>query len=99
VKKIAAVMMPVKSLAIVTVPGTKAMIAEDVDISAVGVCMTLPSALEVGRCCKLDLEIDEGEKRSTTVLGRVCFCMKSHGGFRVGFNCALDGFAGSVDGS
>jgi hypothetical protein len=86
-----------KSFAVVTLPGRKAMLAQAVDISEVGVCATLPSAVEVGRCCRLDLEIDEGGKRSKTVVARVCFCLKRNAGFRVGFSCALEGFASSLD--
>jgi hypothetical protein len=86
-----------KSIAVVTLPGRKAVLAQAVDICEAGVCATLPAAVEVGRSCRLDLEIDEGEKRSKTVVARVCFCLKRNAGFRVGFSCALEGFARSLE--
>ena len=68
------------------------MHAETDDISAHGVCLTLPRALEVGSTCRLDLEILGPQKRSTSVEARVCFCLQSQSGYRIGLNCPLEEF-------
>jgi hypothetical protein len=65
--------------------------AETVDISAHGVCLTLPHPLEVGTTCWLDLEIPSRAQRgSLTVEARVCFCLQGNDGYRIGFNCEID---------
>lgn len=66
------------------------MHADAVDISAHGVCLTLPRALEVGSTCQLDLEVFGAEKRSLSVAARVCFCLQSKDGYRIGLNCSLE---------
>lgn len=68
------------------------MRADAVDISAHGVCLTLSHALEVGSTCRLDLEIQGSERRSTSVVARVCFCLQGKDGYRIGLNCTLDEF-------
>jgi hypothetical protein len=86
--------MPVKGAAEVrTLHGT--LVGEAVDISAAGVCLTLPEPLQTGALCNVDLRIDaepgaEGESViETSIVGRVCFCIEQRAGFRVGVNCAL----------
>ena len=66
--------------------------AETVDISAHGVCLTLPQPLEVGSSYELDLVIEGEEERRTSVVARVCFCLQGKNGFRVGLNCSLAEF-------
>lgn len=68
------------------------MRADTVDISAHGVCLTLPCALEAGSTCRLDLEIQGSEKRRTSVIARVCFCLQGKDGYRIGLNCSLEEF-------
>jgi hypothetical protein len=82
---------PVRGFAIVK-SRHGALVAEAVDISSSGVCVSLTRALDVGAMYRLDLEIHAESKRSTSVVGRVCFCLKGKGGYRVGFNCALADF-------
>jgi hypothetical protein len=69
-----------------------AMLAEAVDISAYGVCLTLPRALNAGAVYVLDLEIHGDQRRTTSTIGRVCFCLEVRDGFRIGFNCSLSEF-------
>ena len=65
--------------------------AEAVDISAHGVCLTLPRPLEVGASCQLDLEIPAlGQGGILSVEARVCFCLEGRDGYRIGLNCDLD---------
>jgi hypothetical protein len=70
--------------------------ADTVDISAHGVCLTLPRALEVGSTCELDLELEiqGATTRHTSVVARVCFCLHGKNGYRIGLNCALEDFVG-----
>jgi hypothetical protein len=67
-------------------------LADTVDISQHGVCLTLPRALEVGSTCELDLEILGVDQRRTSVVARVCFCLQGKDGYRIGLNCALEDF-------
>ena len=48
--------LPVRGIALVKVKG-RVVLAEAVDISAHGVCLTLKRPLLVGSCCRLDLEL------------------------------------------
>jgi hypothetical protein len=68
------------------------LLADTVDISQHGVCLTLPRALEVGSTCELDLEILGAGQRRTSVVARVCFCLQGKDGYRIGLNCALEDF-------
>src|SRR4030095_13950763 len=68
------------------------MRADTVDISAHGVCLTLPHALEVGSICRLEREIHGAAQRSTSVEARVCFCLQGNNGYRIGLNCSLEEF-------
>ena len=68
------------------------LLADTVDISAHGVCLSLPRALEVGSTCRLDLEIRFPATRSKSVAARVCFCLKEKDSYRIGFNCSLEEF-------
>jgi len=65
--------------------------AETVDISAAGVCLTLPQALEVGSLYSLELEVPGNAGPGRSVVARVCFCLKQSHGFRVGLNCVTGG--------
>lgn len=64
--------------------------AEAVDISEHGVCLTLTQPVEVGTKCQLNLTIERDIERR--VFARVCFCLPTTHGFRVGLNCSLDEF-------
>lgn len=66
------------------------MLADTVDISAHGVCLTLPVALEVGSSCLLDLQIVGAKQSSASVEARVCFCLQGKEGYRIGLNCSLE---------
>ena len=69
--------------------------AEAVDISAHGVCLTLPRALEVGTTCWLDLEIPAlAPGGFFSVEARVCFCLQGKDGYRIGLNCDLEDLSG-----
>jgi hypothetical protein len=69
--------------------------AEAVDISAHGVCLTLPQALEVGTTCLLDLEIPSlAPAGFLSVEARVCFCLQGREGYRIGLNCDLEEVTG-----
>lgn len=68
------------------------LLADTVDISAHGVCLTLPVPLEVGGSCQLELEIQGAMQRRATVEARVCFCLQGKDGYRIGLNCALEEF-------
>ncbi len=83
--------LAVRGLAVVKI-GRRSVRVENVDISAHGVCMTLPHALSLGRGYRLDLEIQAGATRTMSVVGRVCFRMRGNSGYRVGFNCSLAEF-------
>jgi PilZ domain len=69
-----------------------ATLAEAVDISDEGVCLTLSHPLDVGAKYLLDLELRGQPARSTSIVARVCFCLASNGGYRVGLNCSLASF-------
>lgn len=69
-----------------------AMQGDAVDISAHGVCLTLPRPLEVGSSCRLDLELPRAQKRTTSVVACVCFCLQTKSGYRVGLNYPLTAF-------
>lgn len=81
--------LPVHGTALVRIH-RREMRAETVDISAHGVCLTLPRALEVGSTCELDLEIHGELKRSMSVVARVCFCLQGQNGYRIGLHCSMD---------
>ena len=86
--------LPVRGFAVVR-SGRGAMLAETVDISEQGVCLTLAEALDVGATYRVDLEIQGDQTRSTSVVARVCFCLQGKDGYRVGLNCSLGKFLGS----
>jgi hypothetical protein len=69
-----------------------ATLAETVDISDEGVCLTLSHPLDVGAKYLLDLELRGQPARSTSIVARVCFCLASNGGYREGLNCSLASF-------
>ncbi len=82
--------LPTKGYA--TIKGQRGrFIAEAVDISASGVCMSLPKPLEVGGMYQLELEVQGEVKRAACVVGRVCFCLQGKDGYRIGFHCNLVG--------
>lgn len=83
--------LPIRGSAIVRIQRRKIQ-ADTVDISAHGVCLTLPRALEAGSTCQLDLQVPGASKRSTSVVARVCFCLQGKNGYRVGLNCSLEEF-------
>jgi hypothetical protein len=83
--------LPVRGLAIVCGPRLR-LIADTVDISAHGVCLSLPTALDVGGTYRLDLEIKSPTSRTKSVVARVCFCLKENSGYRIGLNCLLEDF-------
>ena len=64
------------------------LIAEAVDISASGVCLTLSRPLDSGGVYDLDLLIPGECEHRSAVTGRVCFCIKEKDGYRIGFSCA-----------
>ena len=80
--------LPIRGIALVSARG-RAYLGEAVDISRHGVCLTLPRPLVVGSSWRLDLEIQRAEKRHTSVVARVCFCLEGTSGYRIGFNCSL----------
>lgn len=84
-------MVPMRGSAIVRIQ-RREMHADTADISAHGVCLTLPRALEVGSTCHLELEIQGAEQRRMSVVARVCFCLQAKSGYRVGLNCSLEEF-------
>ncbi|MBB6093485.1 hypothetical protein HNQ60_002366 [Povalibacter uvarum] len=83
--------LPVRGFAIIK-GGRGRALAQAVDISASGVCLSLSHPLEVGEAYRLDLEIHGDPPRVKSVLARVCFCLASNGAYRIGFNCCLDDF-------
>jgi len=68
--------------------------AQTVDISAFGVCLTLPHALDVGSCCQFELKIHGDPTRKISAVGQVCFCLHEKDGYRVGLKCPLGEFIG-----
>ena len=68
------------------------LLAEAVDISAHGVCLTASCALQVGSIHRLDLEIRRPTKSAISVAARVCFCIKEKSGYRIGLSCSLGEF-------
>jgi hypothetical protein len=85
--------LPVRGDALVRIR-SRELRAEAVDISAHGVCLTLPRALEVGTPCWLELEIPSLAQGLVSVEARVCFCLQGKDGYRIGFNCDLEDLAG-----
>lgn len=82
--------LPIRGDALVRIQ-RRELRAEAVDISAHGVCLTLPRALEVGTTCWLDLEIPAlAQGGFFSVEARVCFCLQGKDGYRIGLNCELD---------
>lgn len=59
-----------------------------VDVSSAGVCLTLPTALELGHQYRfrIDREIND-ETQHIDVVGRVCFCISRGDQFRIGVHC------------
>jgi hypothetical protein len=83
--------LPIRGSAIVRIH-RREIYADAVDISADGVCLTLPHALEVGSTCQLELQVQGASKHSTPLVARVCFCLQCKDGYRVGLNCSLEEF-------
>lgn len=83
--------LPVRGIARVKVQRCE-LVADTVDISAHGVCLTLPIALEVGSNCHLELEMQGALQRRASVTARVCFCLHGKEGYRIGLNCELEEF-------
>lgn len=86
--------LPIRGDALVRIQ-RRELRAEAVDISAHGVCLTLPHALEVGASCWLDLEIPSlAPSGFLSVEARVCFCLQGKDGYRIGLNCDLEDLTG-----
>lgn len=82
--------LPVRGDALVRIQRCE-LRADAVDISAHGVCLTLPRALEIGTACWLDLEIPAlAPGGFHSVEARVCFCLQGQDGYRIGLSCELD---------
>jgi hypothetical protein len=82
--------LPIRGDALVRIQ-RRELRAEAVDISAHGVCLTLPNALEVGAACWLDLEIPSlAPGGFFSIEARVCFCLQGKEGYRIGLNCDLE---------
>jgi hypothetical protein len=64
------------------------LVGSTVDLSAAGVCLSLPIALEPGERCGLRINI--GSRDEVTIVemrGRVCFCVPQRQGYRIGLHC------------
>lgn len=64
------------------------LVGSTVDVSAAGVCLSLPVALDPGERCGLRLNI--GTPEDVTIVemrGRVCFCVPQPQGYRIGLHC------------
>lgn len=85
--------LPIRGVAQLSVKRRK-VTAEAVDISSHGLCLTLQQPLEVGSSYRLDVAIEGTRERRTTVVARVCFCLRDNNGFRIGLNCSLAEFMG-----
>ena len=83
--------LQIRGVALVETKG-HSVLAESVDISVHGVCLTLSHPLEVGSGCRLVLEMQREEKRTTSVLASVCFCLQTTIGYRIGLACSLTDF-------
>jgi hypothetical protein len=77
-----------KGRASVLIAGGGAIEGETVDISDSGVCLTLPTALQLGDLYRLNLEMRTEPQTEVTIVGRVCFCIQQSGGYRVGVHCS-----------
>ncbi|RPH54207.1 MAG: PilZ domain-containing protein, partial [Lysobacterales bacterium] len=60
----------------VLIAGGGAIEGETVDISDSGVCLTLPTALQLGDLYRLNLEMRTDPLTEVTIVGRVCFCIQ-----------------------
>ena len=60
----------------VMLPDHRRIQGETVDVSSAGVCLTLPTALELGHEYRfhIDREFDD-ETQHIDIVGRVCFCI------------------------
>lgn len=86
--------LPIRGDALVRIQ-RRELRAEAVDISAHGVCLTLPRAVDVGTTCWLDLEIPSlAPGGFFSVEARVCFCLQGKDGYRIGLNCDLEDLTG-----
>ena len=65
------------------------LVGEAVDVSAAGVCLTIPQPLVAGELCSLDLRIENEPPIETSIVGRVCFCIEQSAGYRIGVNCPM----------
>jgi hypothetical protein len=65
------------------------LVGEAVDVSAAGVCLTIPQPLLAGELCSLELRIENEPPIETSIVGRVCFCIEQRAGYRIGVNCPM----------
>jgi hypothetical protein len=77
-----------KGRASVLIAGGGAIEGETVDISDAGVCLTLPTALQLGDLYRLNIEMQTEPQTEVTIVGRVCFCVQQSAGYRVGVHCS-----------
>jgi len=71
----------------VLLPPARSFNADTVDISEGGVCLTSPIALTPGTWCDLRIHVPASPDPDISVSGHVCFCIESHGAYRVGVHC------------
>jgi hypothetical protein len=64
------------------------LVGSTVDLSAAGVCLSLPVALEPGERCGLRINIGSPDEVTIVEMrGRVCFCVPQREGYRIGLHC------------
>jgi hypothetical protein len=64
------------------------LVGSTVDLSAAGVCLSLPVALEPGERCGLRINIGSPDEVTIVEMrGRVCFCVPQRDGYRIGLHC------------
>lgn len=80
--------LPVRGDARVLLTPARTFVAEAVDISESGVCLTSPIELAAGAWCHLQIRIPSLPGPEISVSGQVCFCIGHHGAYRVGVHCA-----------
>lgn len=77
---------PVRTNALLAVPGASLMTVRTIDISVGGVCLAMSTQLTVGQKCKLTFELVKGGKKGrVTAQAKVIYCiLNSQDGFKTG---------------
>jgi hypothetical protein len=77
---------PIRTNALLSVPGSSLMTVRTIDVSVGGVCLAMQAQLSIGQKCNITFELVKGGKKGrVTAQTKVIYCiLNSQDGFKTG---------------